>query len=153
MQFSHQNESSGATGGSFMGFSSSCHTTTEIHCMSFRETDYRGTVLSFLFGGEGIWEKTRICKNILSKFMKDTSFALSHRRTAVTETNVTDRSCILLWAKLCIFLWIRTLIHWEKCQSPSYWRARKLEELRKIHLLSHWSIFATEWPLDVFLPL
>ena len=136
-----------------MGFSSSCHTATEIHCMSFRETDYRGTALSFLFGGEAIWEKTGIYKNILSKFMKDTSFALSHRRTTVTETNVTDRSCMLLRAKLCILLWVRTLIHWEKCQSPSYWRARKLEELRKINLLSRWSTFATEWPLDVFLPL
>lgn len=102
--------------------------------------------------GEAIWEKTGIYKNILSKFMKDTSFALSPRRTAVTETNVTDRSCMLLRAKLCIFLWIRTLIHGEKCHSTSYWRARKLEELRKINLLSHWSTFATEWPLDVFLP-
>lgn len=38
MQLSHQNESSGAAEGSFMGFSSSCHIATEIGCVSFRET-------------------------------------------------------------------------------------------------------------------
>ena len=35
----------------------------------------------FLFGGESKWGKTRIYKNIQCKSLKDTSFALSHRRT------------------------------------------------------------------------
>lgn len=66
-----------------MGFSSSCHTTTEIHLASFSENRL-GDGTNASIWGEGYREHTE-CQNILSKFMyADTFFVLSHRGLVVT---------------------------------------------------------------------
>lgn len=81
MQFSHQDKSSGAAERSFIGFSSSCHIALRYAECTLGKQIMEGRHCRLLFRGEGEWEKTEIYENILSKSMKDTSFALSHKRT------------------------------------------------------------------------